>query len=184
MGSTMSALAESLIPLAECLEVSKDGLQVHSVEEVAEPQPAPEKEVKAMSALEVARQHIPVPQPWADCIEVPLPKHSGALRALAVPLMHHARIVQYAPALLALLMARPAKTVAGLAAYWGILSRLPIWQRAVQQAVAYGSSNRPRWMLASREPYDAKKKYMVTAHPHGMLCDGLFNAAARAEPDF
>jgi hypothetical protein len=39
-------------------------------------------------------------------------------------------------------------------------------------------------MLSSRTPYDPEKKYILAAHPHGMLCDGIFNGCARAEPNF
>lgn len=32
--------------------------------------------------------------------------------------------------------------------------------------------------------YDTSKQYLMTTHPHGMLCCGVFNGCARAEPEF
>ena len=46
---------------------------------------------------------------------------------------------------------------------------------SVQRLIAFGSSNRPRWMHAmKRASYDPQRKYLMTTHPHGLLCCAMF----------
>mmetsp|Transcript_49823 Transcript_49823/g.131412 ORF Transcript_49823/g.131412 Transcript_49823/m.131412 type:complete len:359 (-) Transcript_49823:454-1530(-) len=132
----------------------------------------------------MAPSALPVPRPLAEVVEVPLPKRSGALRPLAHFLVHHARVLGYLPLLVYMLARRTRGTAAGLAVYLGVLRRMKVWNHTVHRAIAYGSSNKPRWFHAFRKPYDPSKTYLMTTHPHGILCCGVFNACARAEPEF
>ena len=45
--------------------------------------------------------------------------------------------------------------------------------------MAYGSSSLPKTVRAQRDPYDPDKQYLVSIHPHGVICCGWFNLLSR-----
>lgn len=102
----------------------------------------------------------------------------SALRSVVYVLIHSWRTLGYVPPLLLLGGKCPKAFVALVASY--LIARLQDrWKNAIHDFTRFGSSNRPRFVSAQREPYDRNKQYMITLHPHGILCCAWFNLIAR-----
>jgi len=131
------------------------------------------------------RREIPVPRPMALAEWVPhTPVRArglrGLLRVLAYYFVHSARCLGHTPLLLIALWFH-TRRVFGLLTLYYVLRRTNWWNAAVHRFVRFGSSNRPQFLRARREPYDLQKQYMVSHHPHGVLLCPWFNWLGREE---
>jgi len=129
---------------------------------------------------------IPELLPRSEAIERKLPMHSGGpLQPLANALMHHMRLlVPWIIPGLIWLYRKPRQAAAAVVVYEFVLRKVDIWNRTLRRLIAYGCSNSPRYFDAQRTPLDPSKQYLIAMHPHGLLCCGMFNVIARAEPNF
>ena len=97
---------------------------------------------------------------------------------LAYPLLHSARVMGYAPLLLASLARWPRRTLSAVACYYTLRFRSPTWRHAVVGVAGVGSSRRPKLLRCQARPY-ANRQYLVASHPHGILNYGWWNLIAR-----
>ena len=95
------------------------------------------------------------------------------------PMLHSARVIGYAPLLVASLAFRPICTLLAVTGYYTLRFQSPSWRRAVVRLAGLGSSRRPRLLRAQTKPYDPNRQYLLAAHPHGILNYGWFNLIAR-----
>lgn len=145
-----------------------------------------EEQVEEAAPMADPRAFIPEPLTLEEAVYVPLPKNSGLLRPLAVVLLQHMRcVLPWLPVGATALATKPRKTLLAMALYWGLVIQRKPWKEMVKSFAAYGSSNRPRLLNCMRQKeYDPNKQYMLAAHPHGFLCENIFNVCARACPEF
>ena len=94
-------------------------------------------------------------------------------------LVHHGRVVGYAPYALLLLWRKPRATLQTLGAYYTLRFGSPTWRKMVRGMLSYGSSRRPQLVRAQTRPYDSSKQYLLCAHPHGILNGGWWNLFCR-----
>lgn len=102
----------------------------------------------------------------------------SALRCVVHYLVHSWRTLGYVPPLLLLGAKRP-KIFFALVGSYMIARTQDSWKNTIHDFTRFGSSNRPRFVRAQSAPYDPKKQYLVTLHPHGILCCSWFNLIAR-----
>ena len=99
--------------------------------------------------------------------------------SLAYSLLHTARVMSYAPLLAASLLRWPFRTASAITAYYTLRFRSSTWRRAVVRLASLSSSKRPRLLRAQTKPYDRTRRYVLAAHPHGILNYGWWNLIAR-----
>lgn len=99
--------------------------------------------------------------------------------SLAYSLLHTARVMSYAPLLAASLLRWPFRTASAVAAYYTLRFRSSTWRRTVVRLASLSSSKRPRLLRAQTKPYDRSRRYLLAAHPHGILNYGWWNLIAR-----
>uniref|UniRef100_A0A7S4QVL5 Acyltransferase n=1 Tax=Alexandrium monilatum TaxID=311494 RepID=A0A7S4QVL5_9DINO len=129
------------------------------------------------------RPRLPVPRPLAEAEEiVPTapPVRNKMAHQIACYVVHNMRCYGHVPGLVLLLRRFPRSVGQALVLYW-LLRRTDAWNSAVHHAIQFGSSRRPRFLRARREPYDPNKQYVVAHHPHGILLCSWFNWLGREE---
>lgn len=129
-----------------------------------------------------ATPSLPVPMPLALARELPvsLVRSKGPSRVLAHYLVHSMRCLGHIPALAVALRLRTRRTLAAMMVY-ALLRRTDWWNAKVHNFIRFGSSNRPRFIQAQRQPYDCSKQYLISQHPHGVLLCPLFTWLGREE---
>mmetsp|Transcript_34383 Transcript_34383/g.79266 ORF Transcript_34383/g.79266 Transcript_34383/m.79266 type:complete len:362 (+) Transcript_34383:29-1114(+) len=100
------------------------------------------------------------------------------LRAPLYWLFHSWRLFGYGALLPPLLVFRPLKTLAAIAAYAAI-HRKRWWQQTVHRTLGFGASRRHRTQNEYAHLIKDDKRYLWSLHPHGLLADGWHSVIAR-----
>ena len=93
--------------------------------------------------------------------------------------VHHGRVVGYFPLLLWSLLRHTKRTMQAVIVYYMLRFGSSQWRDGVRGFLRLGASRRPRLVRAQTKPYDASKRYMLCAHPHGILNGGWWNLISR-----
>lgn len=105
-------------------------------------------------------------------------KMSDALtRPLSYWLFHSFRLFGYGYILPVAGFLRPMETVGALAAYIAI-HRQRWWQRTVHKFFRHGVSKRHRIVNPNLHLHNPEKRYLICAHPHSVLADGMHSFIA------
>ena len=90
---------------------------------------------------------------------------SRALTRACIATLHWFRLFGWVPPFLWILYRSPWRTLAGVAFYYLILSRLPPWKRLLRRFALAGYD--PRFHLIKHVDIDCtNKRYLVAVHPH------------------
>lgn len=106
------------------------------------------------------------------------------LRSVAYFLVHSWRTGGYAPWLLLLLAKYPMKTILALALREVLRRKVPAYSALAHQLMSFGSAAEAKFVRRQAVPYDTKKQYVISLHPHGVMICPWFNLLSRDCPDF
>lgn len=131
---------------------------------------------------ETRLREIPIPRPLSETpFETVHPVQAkGPHRLLVYYLVHSIRCLGHMPLLGYSLAKKPKQTLLGLMLYYS-LRRTNSWNTAVHRLIRFGTSNRPRFIKAQKVPFDTKKQYVISHHPHGVLLCPWFSYLGREE---
>ena len=103
-------------------------------------------------------------------------------KSLGIQLVHTNRLFGWLPLLIGAACYNPKKVLPTALAAAGVdmtLRNFELYHKLVTKLIAFGSSSVPQVLNAQKKPYDTNKSYLITIHPHGVLCDGWFNILPR-----